>query len=207
MKTVALSCLRIPALLSESSVRMEDSGTFMFMNTSTFVRELCKEGRKWHIYEYQHFCLIPLSGWKKRGTFVIMNTSTFVWDVCQDSEGKAVSLSCLWILYQYLCLRALSGWKKMALSREMYPSTVTQLPRARQNVENAFIFTRARIFIPTTFLQLAIARCSSLKANRELAVHNPRIIDDRIEKSIKERRIGHCAFAASIFKVQRLRQY
>ena len=32
------------------------------------------------------------------------------------------------------------------------------------------------------------------------------IIDDRIEKSIKGRRIGHCAFAASIFKVQRLRQ-
>ena len=34
-----------------------------------------------------------------------------------------------------------------------------------------------------------------------------RIIDDRIEKSIKGRRIGHCAFAASIFKVQRLCQY
>ena len=36
---------------------------------------------------------------------------------------------------------------------------------------------------------------------------NHRIIDDRIEKSIKGRRIGHYAFAASIFKVQRLRQY
>ena len=34
-----------------------------------------------------------------------------------------------------------------------------------------------------------------------------RIIDDRIEKSIKERQIGHCTFAASIFKVQRLCQY
>ena len=34
-----------------------------------------------------------------------------------------------------------------------------------------------------------------------------RIIDDRIEKSIKGRQIGHCAFASSIFKVQRLRQY
>ena len=34
-----------------------------------------------------------------------------------------------------------------------------------------------------------------------------RIIDDIIEKSIKGRRIGHCEFAASIFKVQRLRQY
>ena len=34
-----------------------------------------------------------------------------------------------------------------------------------------------------------------------------KIIDDRIEKSIKGRRIGHYAFAASIFKVQRLRQY
>ena len=34
-----------------------------------------------------------------------------------------------------------------------------------------------------------------------------RIIDDGIEKSIKGRRIGHCAFAASIFKMQRLRQY
>ena len=34
-----------------------------------------------------------------------------------------------------------------------------------------------------------------------------RIIDDRIEKSIKRRRIGHCTFAASIFKVQRLCQY
>ena len=33
-----------------------------------------------------------------------------------------------------------------------------------------------------------------------------RIIDDRIEKSIKGRQIGHCAFATSIFKVQRLRQ-
>ena len=32
-----------------------------------------------------------------------------------------------------------------------------------------------------------------------------RIIDDRIEKRKKGRRIGHCAFAASIFKVQRLR--
>ena len=30
---------------------------------------------------------------------------------------------------------------------------------------------------------------------------NHRIIDDRIEKSIKGRRIGHCAFATSIFKV------
>ena len=38
-------------------------------------------------------------------------------------------------------------------------------------------------------------------------MENHRIIDDRIEKSIKGRRIGHCAFAASIFKVQRLRQY
>ena len=27
-----------------------------------------------------------------------------------------------------------------------------------------------------------------------------RIIDDKIEKSIKGRRIGHCAFAVSIFK-------
>ena len=34
-----------------------------------------------------------------------------------------------------------------------------------------------------------------------------RIIDDRIEKSKKGRRIGHSAFAESIFKVQRLRQY
>ena len=38
-------------------------------------------------------------------------------------------------------------------------------------------------------------------------MENHRIIDDRIEKSIKGRRIGHCAFPASIFKVQRLRQY
>ena len=30
---------------------------------------------------------------------------------------------------------------------------------------------------------------------------------DRIEKCMKGRRIGHCAFAASIFKVLRLRQY
>ena len=34
-----------------------------------------------------------------------------------------------------------------------------------------------------------------------------RIINDRIEKSIKERGLGHCAFAASIFKVHRLHQY
>ena len=33
-----------------------------------------------------------------------------------------------------------------------------------------------------------------------------RIIDDRMEESIKGRQIGHCTFAASIFKVQRLRQ-
>ena len=35
----------------------------------------------------------------------------------------------------------------------------------------------------------------------QASVH--RIIDDRIEKSIKGSRIGHCVFAASIFKVQR----
>ena len=34
-----------------------------------------------------------------------------------------------------------------------------------------------------------------------------RIIIDRMENSIKGSRIWHCAFAASIFKVQRLRQY
>ena len=34
-----------------------------------------------------------------------------------------------------------------------------------------------------------------------------RIKEDRIETSRKGRRIGHCAFAASIFRVQRLRQY
>ena len=34
-----------------------------------------------------------------------------------------------------------------------------------------------------------------------------RIIDDRIEKSIKERQIGHCVFAESICNVQRLCQY
>ena len=34
-----------------------------------------------------------------------------------------------------------------------------------------------------------------------------RIIDDRIEKSIKGKRIGHCVFAASLFIVQSLRQY
>ena len=36
---------------------------------------------------------------------------------------------------------------------------------------------------------------------------NHRIKDDRMENSLKGRRIWHCAFAASIFKVQRLRQY
>ena len=36
---------------------------------------------------------------------------------------------------------------------------------------------------------------------------NHRIIIDRTENGIKGSRIWHCAFAASIFKVQRLRQY
>ena len=36
--------------------------------------------------------------------------------------------------------------------------------------------------------------------------HSHRIIDDRIEKSVKRRQIEQCAFAASIFKMQRLHQ-
>ena len=38
-------------------------------------------------------------------------------------------------------------------------------------------------------------------------LHTHRIIIDRMENGIKGSRIWHCAFAASIFKVQRLRQY
>ena len=34
-----------------------------------------------------------------------------------------------------------------------------------------------------------------------------RIKDDRMENSLNGRRIWHCAFAASVYKVQRLRQY
>ena len=44
------------------------------------------------------------------------------------------------------------------------------------------------------------------KCLMQLVDCNHRIVDDRIEKSVKGRRIGHCTFATSIFKVQRLRQ-
>ena len=46
-----------------------------------------------------------------------------------------------------------------------------------------------------------------LNKEQNILYYQHRIIDDRIEKSKKGRRIGHCVFAASIFKVQRLRQY
>ena len=42
---------------------------------------------------------------------------------------------------------------------------------------------------------------------RLLLEFDHRIKDDRMKNNIKGRLIWHCAFAASVFKVQRLRQY
>ena len=53
----------------------------------------------------------------------------------------------------------------------------------------------------------SICNCVILVGNSIPFCPDHRIIDDRIEKNIKGRRIGHCAFAASIFKVQRFHQY
>ena len=64
---------------------------------------------------------------------------------------------------------------------------------------------------PLQYVKSCTVVAPLLKANKLQSSsgvrYTHRIVDDRIEKSIKGRRIGHWAFAASIFKVQRLRQY